>query len=103
MPKPGEATEEADVLAIGLFLVGAVGIWVVLRELESPDPWAGVRRLVVLGGAIAFAGADAPAAALLVVVLLLARAREPRLADRFADFARSASGPVDALEDAPSA
>ena len=97
-----QATEEAGVLAIGLFLVGAVGIWVVLRELESPNPWVGVGRLVVLGGAIAFAGADAPAAALFVVVMLLARAREPRLSDRFDDFAAAASGPIDAFEDAPS-
>ena len=32
----------------------------------------------------------------------IARAREPRLSDTFADFTRAAQGPVDALEDAPS-
>jgi hypothetical protein len=87
------------VLAVGFFLVAAVGVWVVLRELESPDPWAGVVRLLALGAAIAVVGVDAPAAALLVVMVVLARAREPRLADRFAEFAASARGPVDAYED----
>jgi hypothetical protein len=87
------------VLAVGFFLVAAVGVWVVLRELESPDPWTGVVRLLALGAAIAVVGVDAPAAALLVVMVVLARSREPRLADAFADHAAAASGPVDAYED----
>jgi len=75
-----------------MFLVGAIGVWVVLGELASPDPWAGVRHLLALGLAVALLGVAPGAAVLLGLAVLVTRGRVVTRADgadeRFAVLAR---------------
>ena len=91
------------VVAVGTMLLGLVLSYAGGTAFDPRYAAVSVPILVVISavGLNVFASKSVRMGAL-VVVLLLARAREPRLSDTFADFTRSAQGPVDALEDAPS-